>query len=244
MVAQVGPDLYIETVANTWDSSVEWSSTTPVGNDPLIAGLGGAAPTHDAIPPMPTNLSQLHLFEPRDSLPEGFQYQPELLTEDEEGELIDRFRDLPFKEYEFHGFLGKRRVVSFGWKYDFNTGKLQGSDPIPEFILPIREKAAAFATVEPRSLVHVLVTEYSPGTAIGWHRDRPHYEDVIGISLVSECVFRLRRKAGSSWQRRTAILAPRSVYVLRGPVRNEWEHSIPAVTSLRYSITFRNLRVR
>jgi alkylated DNA repair dioxygenase AlkB len=193
---------------------------------------------------MPTNLSQLYLFEPRDSLPEGFQYQPELLTEEEEGELIDRFRDLPFKEYEFHGFLGKRRVVSFGWKYDFNTGKLQGSDPIPEFIVPICEKAAAFAAIDPQTIAHVLVTEYSAGTAIGWHKDRPHFEDVIGISLASECVFRLRRKASSSWQRRSITLAPRSVYVMRGPVRNEWEHSIPAVTSLRYSITFRNLRVR
>jgi alkylated DNA repair dioxygenase AlkB len=190
------------------------------------------------------NLRQLTLFEATDSLPEGFQYQPELLSEDEERDLVALFRDLPFKEFEFHGFLGKRRVVSFGWKYDFNTGKLQGSDPIPEFILPIREKAAAFAAIEPQSLVHVLVTEYSPGTAIGWHKDRPHYEDVIGISLASECVFRLRRKAGSSWRRRSITLAPRSVYVMRGPVRNEWEHSIPAVASLRYSITFRNLRAR
>jgi alkylated DNA repair dioxygenase AlkB len=190
------------------------------------------------------NLSQLTLFEATDSLPEGFQYQPELLSEDEERDLVALFRDLPFKEFEFHGFLGKRRVVSFGLKYDFKTGKLHGSDPIPEFVLPIREKAAAFAAIEPQSLVHVLVTEYSPGTAIGWHKDRPHYEDVIGISLASECVFRLRRKAGSSWRRRSITLAPRSVYVMRGPVRNEWEHSIPAVASLRYSITFRNLRAR
>jgi alkylated DNA repair dioxygenase AlkB len=134
--------------------------------------------------------------------------------------------------------------VSFGWKYDFNTGKLQESDAIPEFIVPIREKAAAFADIEPQALAHVLVTEYSPGTTIGWHRDRPQYEDVIGISLGSECVFRLRRRAGSSWQRRSITLAPRSVYALRGPVRNEWEHSIPAVAHPRYSIALRNLRVR
>jgi alkylated DNA repair dioxygenase AlkB len=190
------------------------------------------------------NLSQLPLFEPVNSLPEGFQYQPELLTEDEERELIDRFQDLPFKEFEFHGFLGKRRVVSFGWKYDFGAGTFRESEPIPEFIVRIREKAAAFAGIEPKAIAHVLVTEYSPGTAIGWHKDRPHYEDVIGISLASECEFRLRRKTASSWQRRSITLAPRSVYVLRGPVRNEWEHSIPAVAGLRYSITFRNLRVR
>jgi alkylated DNA repair dioxygenase AlkB len=190
------------------------------------------------------SLSQLTLFERPDSLPEGFQYQPEFLTEDEEKELIAHFQDLPFKEFEFHGFLGKRRVVSFGWKYDFSAGRLRESEPIPEFILPIREKAAAFAGIEPGALAHVLVTEYSPGTTIGWHRDRPQYEDVIGISLGSECVFRLRRKTGSSWQRRSITLVPRSVYALRGSVRNDWEHSIPAVARLRYSIMFRNLRVR
>jgi hypothetical protein len=102
------------------------------------------------------NLSQLPLFEPVNSLPEGFQYQPELLTEDEEGELIDRFQDLPFKEFEFHGFLGKRRVVSFGWKYDFGAGKLREPEPIPEFIVPIRQKAAAFAGIEPKAIAHVL----------------------------------------------------------------------------------------
>jgi alkylated DNA repair dioxygenase AlkB len=190
------------------------------------------------------NVSQLHLFESEDSLPEGFQYQPELLTDVEERDLIAHFQDLPFKEFEFHGFLGKRRVVSFGWKYDFSAGRLLESEPIPEFIVPIRAKAAAFAGIAPEAIAHVLVTEYSPGTAIGWHKDRPYFEDVIGISLGSECVFRLRRKTGSSWQRRSITLAPRSVYVLRGPVRNEWEHSIPNVASLRYSITFRNLRVR
>ncbi len=132
--------------------------------------------------------------------------------------------------------------MSFGWKYDFNSALLREAGPIPEFLMPIREKAAAFAGLEASALAHVLVTEYSPGTTINWHRDRPHYEDVIGISLASECKFRLRRRAGSNWQRRSINLAPRSVYLLRGPVRTDWEHSIPAVASLRYSITFRNLR--
>jgi alkylated DNA repair dioxygenase AlkB len=188
------------------------------------------------------SVSQLQLFEPMTDLPEGFRYHPEFLTGEEEENLISQFQDLPFKEFEFHGFFGKRRVVSFGWKYDFSSAKLRESDPIPQFLTPIREMAAAFADVEPQALAHVLVTEYSPGTAIGWHKDRPQYEDVIGISLASECVFRLRRKAGSSWQRRSINLAPRSAYLLRGSVRGDWEHSIPGVASLRYSITFRNLR--
>jgi alkylated DNA repair dioxygenase AlkB len=188
------------------------------------------------------SVSQLQLFEPVTDLPEGFRYHPEFLMGEEEENLISQFQDLPFKEFEFHGFFGKRRVVSFGWMYDFSSAKLRESDPIPQFLTPIREMAAAFADVEPQALAHVLVTEYSPGTAIGWHKDRPQYEDVIGISLASECVFRLRRKAGSSWQRRSIDLAPRSAYLLRGPVRGDWEHSIPGVSSLRYSITFRNLR--
>ena len=197
-------------------------------------------------------MSQLNLFNstdalpadesPTDRLPEGFRYQPEFMTKPEEGNLIEHVRDLPFKEFAFHGFFGRRRVVSFGWKYDFDSAVLREAGPIPEFLMPIRGKAAAFAGIEPSALAHVLVTEYSAGTTINWHTDRPHYEDVIGISLASECKFRLRRRAGSNWQRRSINLAPRSVYLLRGPVRTDWEHSIPAVASLRYSITFRNLR--
>jgi hypothetical protein len=113
-------------------------------------------------------LSQLTLFEPTNSWPEGFRYQPEFLTKDEEMDLVARFQDLSFKEFEFHGFLGKRRVVSFGWKHDFGAGRLRESEPIPEFIVPICEKAAAFATIDPQTIAHVLVTEYSAGTAIGW----------------------------------------------------------------------------
>jgi alkylated DNA repair dioxygenase AlkB len=188
------------------------------------------------------SVSQLSLFEPVTDLPEGFRYHPEFLTTEEEEKLIRQFRDLPFKEFEFHGFLGKRRVVSFGWKYDFSSAKLRESDPIPQFLTPIREMAAAFADLEPQALAHVLVTEYSSGTAIGWHKDRPQYKDVIGISLGSDGVFRFRRKIGSSWQRKSINLAPRSVYLLRGPARSDWKHSIPGVAGLRYSITFRNLR--
>jgi alkylated DNA repair dioxygenase AlkB len=243
MMAQAGTDHYIKAAARHRQIS-------PIGafpsqaRSPYISRVSGTGRLYDATLRTQMNLSQLTLFEHLDSLPEGFQYQPEFLTKDEERGLIDRFQHLPFKEFEFHGFLGKRRVVSFGWKYDFSARRLRESEPIPEFILPIREKAAAFAAIDPQAIAHVLVTEYSPGTAIGWHKDRPHFEDVIGISLASECVFRLRRKSGSSWQRGSITLAPRSVYVMRGPVRNEWEHSISALTSLRYSITFRNLRVR
>jgi alkylated DNA repair dioxygenase AlkB len=106
----------------------------------------------------------------------------------------------------------------------------------------VRERAAAFAGLTPDCLPHALITEYRPGTSIGWHRDRPHYDDVIGISLSSACTFRLRRKRGAGWERAATRLDRRSVYLLHGPSRTEWEHSIPAVDALRYSITLRSMR--
>ena len=105
----------------------------------------------------------------------------------------------------------------------------------------IRERAARFAGVTPDALAHALVLEYPPGAAIGWHRDRPVFDDVIGISLTSPCTFRFRRKAGAKWERKSITAEPRSMYLLRGPARTEWEHSIPGVDTLRYSITFRSL---
>lgn len=176
------------------------------------------------------------------ALPEGFRYQKELISSSEERKLLEHIRELPFKEFEFHGFIGKRRTVSFGWKYSFAEAKLYKSDDIPAFLLALRVVAAKFAGVDPRDLQQVLVTEYDAGAAIGWHRDKAVFGDVVGISLLSSCPFRLRRKAGSSWERVTVTAEPRSAYLLRGPSRNDWEHSIPPVETLRYSVTFRNLR--
>ena len=162
------------------------------------------------------------------------------MSQDEERELISHIQPLPFKEFEFQGFLGKRRIVSFGWRYNFNERHLQKSEDIPAFLLPLREKAAEFAKLKPQQLVHALVTEYQSGAAIGWHRDKPMFEQVIGISLLAPCRFRFRRKRGNTWERQAIPLEPRSSYLLSGPARTEWEHSIPAVDRLRYSITFRN----
>jgi alkylated DNA repair dioxygenase AlkB len=113
---------------------------------------------------------------------------------------------------------------------------------MPEFLLGIRERAAAFADLAAADLVHSVVTEYTPGTPIGWHRDKPVFGDVIGISLNSECIFRFRRKLQGGWERFSMTAEPRSIYLMRGPVRTEWEHSIPEVSELRYSVTFRTLR--
>jgi alkylated DNA repair dioxygenase AlkB len=186
--------------------------------------------------------SRSELFETPPALPDGFRYEAELLSSTEENASVRAFGELHFKEFEFHGFLGKRRVVSFGWRYDFNEGGLQKTHDLPGFLLPVREKAAAFAGLTPAALQQVLLTEYPPGAAIGWHKDRPVFGDVVGISLVSACTFRLRRKTGSKWERASMVIEPRSAYMLRGPSRSGWEHSIPAVEQLRYSITFRTLR--
>ena len=113
---------------------------------------------------------------------------------------------------------------------------------IPAFLLPLRNKAAEFANLSEDRLQHALITEYAPGAAIGWHRDRPEFEDVIGISLGAPCLFRFRRKKGAGWERASIELQPRSAYLLRGPARWDWQHSIPSVDKLRYSITFRSLR--
>ena len=186
--------------------------------------------------------SQLSLFEQPSSWPEGFRYQPGLLTPHEQEALLAELKQLPFKQFEFQGFLGKRRIVSFGWRYDFNHAKLLQAEAIPEFLLPIRKKAAQFARLAAANFEHVLVTEYAPGAPIGWHKDRSAFADVVGISLLSPSVFRFRKKIGNRWQRASLTLEPRSAYLLRGPARTEWEHSIPPVDSLRYSITFRNLK--
>ncbi len=185
---------------------------------------------------------QLQLFAAGPTLPEGFRYQRELISLAEEERLLARIVELPLREFEFHGYTGKRRVISFGWHYDFSTRELRRTNDIPEFLLSLRETAAAFAGIRPEQLQHALVIEYSAGAGIGWHRDKAVFGDVVGISLRAPCVFRLRRAVGTKWERVKLTAEPRSAYLLRGPSRTEWEHSIPAVDELRYSITFRNLR--
>jgi alkylated DNA repair dioxygenase AlkB len=185
--------------------------------------------------------AQLSFFPQSKNLPEGFLYETKFLSADEEARLVKTIETLPFRQFEFQGFLGKRRVVSFGWKYDFNNRELRRTDDMPDFLLPLRKRAASLAGLAPDALQHVLLTEYQPGASIGWHKDKAVFGEVVGISLLSDCVFRFRRKTGTTWQRASLKMVPRSAYVLQGPARTEWEHSIPGVESLRYSITFRNL---
>ena len=179
-----------------------------------------------------------------EELPEGFLYRDEFLTADEEAELLRIFHGLEFAGYDYHGYVAKRRVVRYGVNYDINTREIsETARPIPEFLLGVRARAAGFAGVPGEALVQAMVSEYSVGTPIGWHRDAPQFGTIVGISLESACRMRLKPYQGmgrvlSVW------VEPRSIYVMRGAARSQWQHSIPAVDELRYSITFWTLRAR
>ena len=175
-------------------------------------------------------------------LPAGFKYAAAVLSPDEERALVAHIQPLPFKEFEFHGYLGKRRIVSFGWKYNYEARTLEESREIPGFLLPVRETAARFAGLSPDDLQQILITEYDAGAGIGWHRDKGQFGQIVGLSLLAPCTFRLRRRQGTKWERASIVAEPRSAYLMSGPSRSEWEHSIPPVDALRYSITLRNLR--
>jgi len=180
---------------------------------------------------------------PGPDLPAGLTYRAGLLSGEEEAGLVARIAALPFAPFQFHGFEGKRRTVSFGWQYRFDGSGLAEAEPMPDWLLPVRDRAAAFAGLAPGDLVHALIIEYAPGAGIGWHRDRPDFGEVVGISLRSEAPLRFRcREEGAKWRRFTLAAAPRSAYHLTGPARAHWEHSIAAVPALRYSITLRTLR--
>ena len=184
---------------------------------------------------------QRPLFPLAPAWPDGFRYRREFLTPEEEAGLMAEFSGLAFRPFEFRGVLARRQVVYFGWSYDFGAGRLRPAESIPAFLLPIRDRAAEFADVAPDALPHVLVNQYPPGAAIGWHRDRPQFEDVVAVSLGVAVALRLRRGGPPRWERRTVTVEPGSIYLLRGLARREWEHSTPPAPGLRYSITFRSL---
>lgn len=190
-------------------------------------------------------MRQASLFDPPAPVgPHGFRYEPELVSPEQEAELAQAISHLDLKPFAFRGYVGNRRTASSGWRYGFNGEGLQEAAEPPDFLLALRDTTAAFAGLASERLVHVLVTEYAPGAGIGWHRDRPEFADVVGVSLLSHCPFRLRRREEGGWRRETVTLEPRSAYLLSGEVRREWEHSIPPVDRLRYSVTFRSLAPR
>jgi len=186
--------------------------------------------------------SQIDLFGASPALPEGLVYREDFIGRAEEAALIDQLAALPFRPFEFQGFLGKRETVSFGWSYRFDGSGLAAADPFPDWLLPLRARAAAFAGVADEAIEHALLIRYGEGAGLGWHRDRPVFDDVVGISLLAPAPLRFRRKAGAKWERFTLEVEPRSAYLLRGEARSVWEHSIPPVETLRYSVTFRTMK--
>ena len=177
-------------------------------------------------------------------LPVGFIYQPDLLTEEEETLLVRHIRSLPFAPVEFRGFVAKRRAVHFGVGYDFDDRDVTPAPRIPDFLLPLRQRAAAMAHEPADAFTEALVMEYPAGSVIGWHRDAPKFgPTVLGVSLGSAARMRFKRtRDDGSIERAAIVLEPRSAYALKGDARAKWQHSIPSVDALRYSITFRSVR--
>jgi alkylated DNA repair dioxygenase AlkB len=187
--------------------------------------------------------AQNSLFELNErALPPGMRYCEQIISEGQERSLVRFIEALPLRPFEFvGGFKGNRRVMSFGLRYDYDKRALIEAAPIPNALDVVRQAAASFAGQRANELIQALVTEYSPGAGIGWHRDKRMFGDVIGISLLTPCVFRLRLKKSTGWERISVETEPRSAYLLSGASRNVWEHSIPPLKQLRYSITFRTL---
>jgi len=184
---------------------------------------------------------QFALFADRSGAPEGVVYAPDFLPVPLERELIARVASLPLQPFQFGQYEGKRRVAWFGWRYDYSVRRLLPAEPVPDWLGALIQRVEAFGGPGTR-IAQVLCTEYEAGVGIGWHRDKPQFDRIFGVSLGSRCGLRFRRAVAGRWERFTLDVAPRSIYGLAGPARFEWEHSISAVEELRYSITLRTLK--
>ena len=173
--------------------------------------------------------------------PRGFLYRDEIVTEAEEAELVESIQHLDLKPFEFRGYLGNRRVVSFGFKYDYGRRSVEPASQMPAFLENLLIRVAEFAGTGSKKFRQVGVNEYRAGAGIGWHKDKQEFGIVVGVSLLASATMRFRRANGTGWSRVSHTVKPRSIYILNGEARTEWEHSIPPVRDLRYSITFRTL---
>jgi alkylated DNA repair dioxygenase AlkB len=185
---------------------------------------------------------QGELFENPQRLPTGFIYQPQFITADEEAELLRHIRDLPLSEAKYKEYTAKRRIVSYGGRYDYSTNELLPAGPIPAFLDVLRDRIANWVQVPADQFTHALIAEYKMGTQLGWHRDVPEFEVVAGVSIGGSARMRLRPHPpgkGRSRQMLSLEVEPRSAYVMRGHARWNWQHSIAPTKMTRYSITFR-----
>ena len=176
--------------------------------------------------------------------PRGFLYRDEIITEAEHAALAESLRQLDLKPFEFHGHLGNRRVASFGLKYDYSRRSVEPANQMPAFLDNLLIRVAEFAGTDPDAFRQVGVSEYRAGAGIGWHKDRQDFGIIVGVSLVASATMRFRRASGTGWIRISHTVQPRSIYILDGEARTQWEHSIPPLNDLRYSITFRTLSKR
>ncbi len=174
----------------------------------------------------------------------GLATRAALITADEERALIARIDATDLAPFRFQGWTGKRLTTSFGWSYDFEVGRPTDAPPMPDWLLPIRDRAARFAGLDAAALIQALLIRYDPGAGIGWHRDRPIYGDVVGISLGAPATLRFRRRRAGGFDRVAVPLDPYGSYHMCGAARHEWEHSIAAMEATRWSITFRTLAAR
>jgi alkylated DNA repair dioxygenase AlkB len=188
-------------------------------------------------------MQQVELFS-ASRLPAGFVYEPEFVTTDDETALITVIQDLPLREAQYKQYTAKRRIVTYGGRYDFSSNELMPAGPIPEFLHPLRERIAQWTGIAVTDWNHALVAEYAPGTQLGWHRDVPEFEAIVGISLAGACRMRLRPyppRKGRDPDALAFTIEARSVYSLRDDSRWRWQHAISPTKDLRYSITFRTM---
>ena len=171
----------------------------------------------------------------------GLDYRADVLGSGEHERVLRELQALELTPFRFQQWTGNRKTHTFGWRYDFEDRSFAPSEPLPDWLLPLREQAAALAAVPPDDFVHALIARYDPGAGIGWHRDRPVFDKVVGFSFASPAVLRFRRRKPDSFDRTSLEVEPRSAYLLNDAARHEWEHSIAPGEALRFSITFRTL---
>ncbi len=171
----------------------------------------------------------------------GLDYHPDFIEPADERALIGHLQAMDLSPFRFHGWTGKRKTYTFGWRYDFGDSSFAPAEPFPDWLQPLSDRAAAFAQIEPDEIVHALLARYDPGAGIGWHRDRPVFDTVIGVSLGAPAVLRFRQRTDTGFRRVQLPVEPRSAYALTGDARHEWEHRVTPGEALRFSITFRTL---
>ncbi len=175
----------------------------------------------------------------------GLASRTDMVDETEERALVAAIDATDLTPFRFQGWTGRRLTSSFGFSYDFETQRAATADPIPDWLLPIRDRMAAFAGIDAGSLIQALLIRYDPGAGIGWHRDRPIYEHVVGLSLGAPADMRFRRRRpDGGFDRASLPLEPRGAYHLSGEARHDWEHSIVEMDQTRWSITFRSVSAR